>query len=393
MSGFLKRTWAEVDLDKINENFAAIRLYVSQGCKVMAIVKADAYGHGALVISKELDKAGADYFGVSNIEEAVQLRRCGIIKPILILGYTPPGLAGELIAQSIIQTVFSSEYALALSNAAVKAGGFIKTHIKIDTGMSRIGFLFHSQADAQTCVQGIISAVKLPGLENEGVFTHFAVSDEPENPFTRIQFDRFISAVKLIEAQGIYFKIKHCCNSAGLLNFPEMQLDMVRPGIILYGLTPAAGMPLPITLKPAMELKTVIFQIKELESGTPVSYGMKCVTEGHRVVGTIPIGYADGFTRTLSNAADVLINGKRARIVGRICMDQCVVDITNIPDVQENGIVTIIGHDGSEQITMEDIAEKTGTINYETACLIGKRVPRVFYKNGVDVGTLNYILP
>jgi alanine racemase len=393
MSGFLKRTWAEVDLDKINENFAAIRLYVSQGCKVMAIVKADAYGHGALVISKELDKAGADYFGVSNIEEAVQLRRCGIIKPILILGYTPPNLAGELIAQNIIQTVFSSEYALALSNAAVKAGGFIKTHIKIDTGMSRIGFLFHSQADVQTCVQGIISAVKLPGLENEGVFTHFAVSDEPENPITKIQFDRFMSAVKLIEAQGIYFKIKHCCNSAGLLNFPEMQLDMVRPGIILYGLTPAAGMPLPITLKPAMELKTVIFQIKELESGTPVSYGMKFVTEGRRVVGTIPIGYADGFTRTLSNAADVLINGKRARIVGRICMDQCVVDITDIHDVKENGIVTIIGHDGSEQITMEDIAEKTGTINYETACLIGKRVPRVFYKNGVDVGTLNYILP
>jgi alanine racemase len=392
MSVFLKRTWAEVDLDKISCNFNSIKAYVAKGCRVMAVVKADAYGHGAPYAAKELDAAGADMFGVSNIEEALQLRRCGIEKPVLILGYTPPESAGELIAHNFTQTVFSADYAASLSLAAVGAGGIIRIHIKIDTGMSRIGFLFNGQAD-DGCIAGAVAAAAQPGLEVEGVFTHFAVSDEPENPFTQVQFGRFMRAVGLIESAGVRFKIKHCCNSAGLLNFPGMQLDMVRPGIILYGLTPAKGMPLPIRLEPAMELKTVIFQIKTLEEGTPVSYGMKYVTPGRRIVGTLPIGYADGFARSLSNSAEVLINGRRAVIVGRVCMDQCMADITEIDGVSENSVVTVIGRDGGESIAMEEIADRMGTINYEAACLIGKRVPRVFFRNGENIGFQNYILP
>jgi alanine racemase len=392
MSGLLKRTWAEVDLDKISQNFLSIRSYVKKGCKVMAVVKADAYGHGAPYASKELDAAGADMFGVSNIEEAVQLRRCGITKPILILGYTPPESASELITHKFTQTVFSTEYAVKLSNAAQAAMGRIKVHIKLDTGMSRVGFLFNGKQDAD-CVNAVLAAAALPGLEAEGVFTHFAVADEPENSFTKVQFERFMRAVGLIEGRGVRFKIKHCCNSAGLLNYPKMQLDMVRPGIILYGLTPAAGMPLPIKLEPAMELKTVIFQIKTLDPGTAVSYGMRYVTPSARVVGTMPIGYADGFARSLSNRADVLIGGKRAQIIGRVCMDQCLADITDIDGVCEDSVVTVIGRDGDEAVTMEETAGLMGTINYETACLIGKRVPRVFFKNGENIGMQNYILP
>jgi alanine racemase len=358
----------------------------------MAVVKADAYGHGAPYASKELDATGADMFGVSNIEEAVQLRRCGITKPILILGYTPPESADELITHEFTQTVFSPEYAVKLSNAAQAVMGRIKVHIKLDTGMSRIGFLFNGREDAK-CVDDVVAASDLPGLETEGVFTHFAVADEPENSFTKVQFERFMRAVGLIEGRGVRFKIKHCCNSAGLLNFPEMQLDMVRPGIILYGLTPAAGMPLPIKLEPAMELKTVIFQIKTLDPGTAVSYGMRYVTPSARVVGTMPIGYADGFARSLSNRADVLIGGKRAQIIGRVCMDQCLADITDIDGVCEDSVVTVIGRDGDEAVTMEETAGLMGTINYETACLIGKRVPRVFFKNGENIGMQNYILP
>ena len=393
MSCFLKRTWAEVSLDKITDNFRAIRTYIRPECKILACVKADAYGHGAPAVARELEAAGADYMGVSNLEEAMQLRRSGIRAPILILGYTPVDSVRELIGQRITQTVFGREYAAQLSQAAVEAGGHVTVHIKIDTGMSRIGFVMHGEADERECVDGVVEAASLPGLTVEGIFTHFAVSDEPENPFTRTQFERFMRVVEGSQARGVRFAIRHCCNSAGLLNFPEMQLDMVRPGIILYGLTPAVGMPVPISLQPAMELKTVLFQKKELTPDTPVSYGMIYRTPGKRTVGTLPIGYADGFTRILSNRAEVLIAGRRARIVGRVCMDQCMADITDIPDAKENSIVTVIGRDGDEAVTTEEVAEKMGTVNYEIVCLIGKRVPRVFYRGGKNVGQLNYILP
>lgn len=393
MSDFLKRTWAEVDLDKIEKNYRAIRAYVNPRSKIMTVVKADGYGHGASFAAKTFDEAGADWFAVSNIEEAEQLRLSGIQKPILILGYTPPEFAAELIAKQITQTLFSLDYAQQLSAAAMQAGGTVDVHLKLDTGMSRIGFLYHGEEDTSALLQDACGAAKLPGLRIEGVFTHFAVSDEPGNPFTALQFSRFIHAIELLEEKGVHFALRHCCNSAGLLNYPDMQLDMVRPGIILYGLTPAVGMPLPIQLYPAMSLKTTLFQTKMLAADTPVSYGMTYRTPSERRLGTLPIGYADGYPRSLSGKADVLIRGKRARIVGRVCMDQCMADITDIPEAESGDEVTVIGCDGTQAIPMEEIAAHMGTINYETACLIGKRVPRVFFKGGRQVGQLNYILP
>jgi alanine racemase len=393
LSCFLKRTWAEVDADCLAHNYHAIRNYIHKDCKLMAIVKADAYGHGAPFVAGEFEALGADYFGVSNMEEALQLRGSGIKKPILILGYTPAEYAGEMIAKGITQTVLSLQYAKELSKAAQSAGGTLKVHIKIDTGMSRIGFLYHDPVKNAGSIDEIMEVSNLPALDLEGIFTHFAVSDEPEKDFTKIQFERFTDIIQKLGDRGLKFRLRHCCNSAGLLNFPQMQLDMVRPGIILYGMTPAEGMPLPIELKPVMSLKTIVSQVKTLESGTAVSYGMKYVTDGKKRVATLPVGYADGFARSLSNKADVLIAGKRARIIGRVCMDQCMADVTDIPEAAENKIVTVIGRDGDNCVTMEELADFMGTINYETACLIGKRVPRVFLKGGKIVGTQNYILP
>lgn len=393
MSHYLKRTWAEVDADALAHNYHAIKNYIHDGCKIMAVVKADAYGHGAPFAASEFETLGADYFAVSNMEEALQLRNSGITKPILILGYTPAECVGEMTAKNITQTILGLDYARELSQAARNSGAVLKAHIKIDTGMSRIGFLYHDAQRDSGSIDDILETSKLPGLELEGIFTHFAVSDEPCRDFTKIQFGRFMDIVSELEKNGLKFKLRHCCNSAGLLNFPQMQLDMVRPGIILYGMTPARGMPVPIDLKPVMSLKTVISQVKMLDKGTAVSYGMKYVTEKETRVATIPVGYADGFARSLSNKADVLIDGKRARIIGRVCMDQCMADVTDIPQAEENKQVTLIGRDGADEISMEETAEYMGTINYETACLIGKRVPRVFYKCGKIAGTQNYILP
>lgn len=393
MSHIIKRTWAEVDADCIEQNYRAIRSCMHEGCKFLAIVKADAYGHGAPFVANEFQKLGADYFGVSNIEEAIQLRANGITKPILILGYTSPNCADELIKNEITQTILSLDYAKELAEEAKKAGGKIKAHIKIDSGMSRIGFLYHSEKADSKSIDEIVEVSKMPCFDLEGIFTHFAVSDEPEKDFTKTQFKRFTGIIDKLAERGVSFKIRHCCNSAGLLLDPEMQLDMCRPGIILYGLTPAVGMPMPIKLHPAMSLKTVISQVKTLPSDTAISYGMKYTTTENTRVATLPVGYADGFPRSLSNKGDVLINGKRARILGRVCMDQCMVNVSGIENIDKNRDVTLIGKDGGDEITMEEFAEKTGTINYEAACLIGKRVPRIYLKGGRAVGTQDYLLP
>ncbi|MDR3552194.1 MAG: alanine racemase [Clostridia bacterium] len=393
MSDYLKRTWAQVDLDNITKNFHAIRSFVRPGCLVMAVVKADAYGHGVPYVARELYLAGADYFGVSNLEEAMQLRASGIYKPVLILGSTPVSHAAELIRHGITQTVCSLDYAAALSEQAARAGGRVNVHIKLDTGMGRLGFLYNLTHHGSDTIGEIEKSVRLSNLDATGIFTHFAVADEPQNSFTRVQFELFTDAIDKLRQRGVEFRLRHCCNSAGLLNFPSMQLDMVRPGIILYGLLPVAGMPVPITLRPAMELKTIISQIKTLGAGVPLSYGLKYRTEKATTVATLPVGYADGFSRRLTNNAEVLVGGRRAGIIGRVCMDQCMADITGIADVQEGGIVTIIGRDGGAEITMDELAGHMGTINYEAVCLIGKRVPRIFFKGGQNVGLINYVLP
>ena len=389
---FLKRTWAQIRLDAIQQNYRTIAASLSSGSRIMAVVKADAYGHGACWSARALREAGATWFGVSNLDEALQLRSAGITEPILILAYTPPEEAARLAAFSITQTILTREYAAALSAQAQKAGVHVRAHVKLDTGMSRIGLLYQHSGEQET-LDDIEAICHLPHVTAEGIFTHFASADETEgDAYTRQQFALFMEALSRLEQRGIRFSLRHCCNSAATLRYPEMHLDMVRPGIILYGLAPAAWMEGILPLEPAMELKTVISMIKRVPPHTPVSYGRTFSTGRQTAVATVPIGYADGYPRCLSNRAHMLVGGQKAPVIGRICMDQCMLDVTGI-DAQEGMLVTVFGKDGSALLPVEEFAALSGTINYETVCLIGKRVPRIFLNGNEAVGRLNYITP
>ena len=393
MSEFLKRTWAEINLDAIRNNYNEIRKAVKPSAKIMAVVKADAYGHGAEYIAKELSADGADWFALSNLEEAMQLRRAGIDEPLLILGYTPPEYATELAVNGISQAVFSADYGKRLSECARKKGVQVNIHIKIDTGMSRIGFLYHDTETDKKSVDEIAKVCSLPGLYPEGIFTHFASADEGRDGevFTRLQFDLFLDVISRLKALGTEFELRHCCNSAGIMDYPEMHLDMVRPGIILYGLDPSPVLKGRLDLKPAMELKTVISLIKTIEAETPVSYGRTFVTDKETTIATVPVGYADGYPRALSNRVSMIVNGKRVPAIGRVCMDQMMLDITDVPGVKEGDTVTVFGSDGNEEITVDELADMLGTINYEIICGISKRVPRIYKNDGEYVCQLDYI--
>ena len=391
MSEFLKRTWAEIHLDRLQGNFQAIQASLAPGSQAMAVVKADGYGHGAAAAAKALRQAGAAWFGVSNLEEAVQLRRAGIDGDILILSFTPPEEAGRLAEFAVTQTVLSRPYAEELDAAAQAAGVRVRVHLKVDTGMSRVGFLYHREGDEAVLVD-MAAACRLPHLTAEGIFTHFASADEEEDGgFTRRQFALFMDAVRRLEERGVSFALRHCCNSAATLRYPEMHLDMVRPGIILYGLSPAPWMEGMLPLDPVMELKTTVSMIKDLPADTPVSYGRIYTTGEARRVATVPIGYADGYPRVLSNRADMLLAGRRVRVVGRVCMDQCMLDVTGL-DVRESMVATVFGRDGEAFLPVEELADHMGTINYEVVCQISKRVPRLFVRDGQVVGQLNYIV-
>lgn len=374
MEQYLKRTWAEVDLDAIAHNYNMLKK-AAGGAECMCIVKADAYGHGSVPVAKELYNCGARYFAVSNIEEALQLRDGGIYAPILILGYTPPELADVLYINDITQTVFSVAGAFALADAA--HGRSIKVHIKIDTGMSRLG-LVGSEEDIVSQVKEICG---IQGLSPEGIFTHFSCADDEKSEITSLQYLKFTAVVEALKKSGITFKYRHCCNSAAMLAFPEYSLDMCRPGIAIYGISPFDGS----YGVPAMSLKTVVSQIKVIPAGTSISYGGKYVTEKETRIAILPIGYADGFDRLLSGKAQVLINGERINTLGSICMDMTIADVTD-KNVSEGDTAVIIGKDGADEITASDIAGLTGTIPYEVISLIGKRVPRVFIKKGEVVG-------
>ena len=391
MSEFLKRTWAEIHLDRLQGNFQAIQASLAPGSQAMAVVKADGYGHGAAAAAKALREAGAAWFGVSNLEEAVQLRRAGIDGDILILSFTPPEEAGRLAEFAVTQTVLSRPYAEELDAAAQAAGVRVRVHLKVDTGMSRVGFLYHREGD-EAVLDDMAAACRLPHLTAEGIFTHFASADEEEDGgFTRRQFALFMDAVRRLEERGVSFALRHCCNSAATLRYPEMHLDMVRPGIILYGLSPAPWMEGMLPLDPVMELKTTVSMIKDLPAYTPVSYGRIYTTGEARRVATVPIGYADGYPRVLSNRADMLLAGRRVRVVGRVCMDQCMLDVTGL-DVRESMVATVFGRDGEAFLPVEELADHMGTINYEVVCQISKRVPRLFVRDGQVVGQLNYIV-
>ena len=377
-----KRFWAEIDINAAENNFKIIRNKLNSSTKLCCVVKANAYGHGAVYLSKLYEKLGADFFAVSNIEEAMQLRNNGISTPILILGYTPTSCASILAENNISQSVFSYSYAKELSKCAEADGVKVKIHIKLDSGMGRIGFdCIHKREDM---LKSVIEVCNMNGLENQGIFTHFALADDGKDgaEFTKLQYERFMSAVDELKAQGIEFEIKHCANSATTFEYPQYHLDMVRVGVVLYGLAPSGKVRGCEELVPVMSLKSVISMIKEIEEGDTVSYGCTFKAEKRTKIATAPVGYADGFWRSnAQNGTQMLIRGQRVNIVGRVCMDQLMLDITDVKGVREGDYITLIGADKNELITADELAKNNSTIGYEMICSIGERVPRFYIKD------------
>lgn len=388
MMDFIRRTWAEINLDAAAHNYKEIRKRASKSAMLCCVIKADGYGHGAVMLAHLYEKLGADWFAVSNIEEAMQLRSAGIKKPVLILGYTPAECAEMLSENNISQAVYSLEYAEALNECAEKAGVKIKIHLKLDTGMSRIGLLCQSRSEDNKAVSDGFNICSMPSFETEGVFTHFAVADEGEDgeDFTINQFDNFMYTVKRLEQMGVKFKVRHCANSGAIEDYPQMHLDMVRAGIVLYGLVPSGKIKNPLDLQPVMELKSAVSHTKEIHPGMTVSYGRTYTADKTARLATIPVGYADGYVRSVAKDGYVLLHGKRAKIRGRICMDQCMVDISDIEDVKIGDAATVFGREKNAP-SADDIARWIGTINYEVTCIVGKRVARVYLKNNEVVST------
>ncbi len=386
----IRPTWAEINLDHLRYNLQEIqRINSSKFKKICAVVKADGYGHGAVEVARTALSCGASYLGVAFLDEALELREKGITAPILILGFTPENQFDTILEHDITQTIYDLRSAVALSEKAVKYDKKAKIHIKIDTGMGRIGFYPDSPSVSQ--IRKIFS---LKNLIVEGIFTHFARADEWDRSFTEKQFQLFTKTVNLIEGKDFKIPLKHVANSAGILEFPNTHLDMVRAGIIIYGLYPSNEVAKDrISLKPIMSLKTRVSHVKILPAGKPISYGGTYTTTGPSRIITLPVGYADGYSRLLSAKGEVLIKGQRAPILGRICMDQCIVDGTNINgDINSGDEVTLIGKDGNEEISVEEIAEHIGTINYEITCNISKRVPRVYIESGKTRDVKNFLV-
>lgn len=391
----LKRTWAEIDLDILDENYRLVRAATNESAKLCCVIKADAYGHGAEKTAAELENLGADYFGVSNLEEALQIRNAGIKTPILIMGYTPASEVKYLAENDITQCIYAEDYAKSLSSEAVRQGVTIKAHIKINTGMNRLGFTFEDISDVESSVKEIEAVCKLPNLIFEGIFTHFASSDEGDGglDFTMNQYGCFKELIEALGSKGIFFEICHCANSGAVLDYPQIHMDMVRAGIICYGLYPSAKVKNKIGIKPALMLKSVVSHVQTVKAGTSVSYGRTFTAEKDIKAATVPIGYADGYPWILgSKGAEVLIKGKRCRIIGRVCMDYLMADVSGIDDVKIGDEVTLIGKDDVEEITADEIAAHMGSISYEVICDIGKRVPRVYLRNGKVESVSNQLL-
>ena len=390
MQGIRKRTWAEINLDNAAWNYQQIRKQTRKDAKVCCVIKANAYGHNAVKLASLYASLGADYLAVSNLEEAVQLREANISLPILILGYTPPECADLLASHHISQCVYSRTYGEALSQAAMSAGVRVHIHIKIDTGMGRIGFQHHGGHSELSDANAVCH---LPCLLTEGIFTHFASADEGEagEAYTRAQFAAFEEAISYLESKGISFTIRHCANSAAIFDYPEFHLDMVRAGVVLYGLRPSADVRNLPELRPVMTLKSVISHMKPLAKGDSVSYGHTYTAESDRMVATVPIGYADGFWRANAGDCKMLIRDRLFPLIGRVCMDQLMLDVTGANDLAVGDIVTIFG-DPEGRCSADLIAEHTGTINYEVVCAVGERVPRFFLQYGEPIGVSDNIL-
>lgn len=375
-----RRVQADIDLDAVLFNFEQMKKRIPAQTKIMAVVKTDAYGHGAVPLAKLTEPLEYLWgFATATVDEAMELRRAGIKKPILILGYSFPEHYEEIVKYDICQTVFSFEMADALSKEAVLQNKKASVHIKLDTGMGRIGY-----QSAECAVEDVKKMQKLPMLELEGVFTHFANADTKNQEDTLKQLSKFEKMVEAMENAGVKFALKHCANSAGIIELAEHNFDLVRAGIISFGLWPSDEVRKDVVLlKPILSLKSHVVYVKEVEAGTAVSYGSTWKAPEKRLLATIPVGYGDGYPRSLSNKGYVLIKGCKAPIVGRVCMDQMIVDVTDVPDgVKTGDRVTLIGRDGEHVITAEMLGELSGRFNYELMCDLGNRIPRIYYQDG-----------
>ena len=379
MSDAQMRTWAEIDLGRLKHNYTALREQLAPGCRFVGVVKANAYGHGAVPVAQKLEEWGADYLAVACLEEAAELRQAGVRAPILILGVTLPRYAGELLAWDAAQAVGDLETGRALSAAAVAAGRTLTIHVKADTGMSRLGFLC-DEAHLDHAAEEIAALCALPGLRAEGIFTHFSDADGCE-AYTMRQFTRFLDLLDKLSARGVTFEIRHCAASAAMLNYPCTHLDMVRPGIALYGHYPAPGMEYTCPLLPVMTLKTRVAAVRDLPAGTCVSYGRTATLARDSRLAVLPVGYGDGYFRLFSNGQPVAIRGKKAPVVGREIishmrarMDLTMVDVTDIPGVIPGDEAVLYG----DAAPVEDGADRAGTIQYELLCDVSPRVPRVY---------------
>lgn len=386
MNKMIRPVWAEIDLDAIKYNIDSIKRRVDTK-ELIAVVKADAYGHGALDVSKTLVENGATKLAVAVITEAMELRHGNINTPIMILGYTPLEFAADLINYDIEQTIFDLEYAKKLSEIALNLGKKAKVHVALDTGMGRIGFLINDNS-----LNEILKIYSLKGLEVVGIFTHFATSDESDKNYSNKQYKKFTDFNEKLISKGVNIPLKHVSNSGAIIDMPNTYLDGVRAGIVLYGYYPSEDvLKQNLDLKKAITIKTQVAHVKILDKNEYVSYGRKFKTERKSIIATLPIGYADGYSRALTGKAKVIINGKFAPVVGTICMDQCMIDVTDIGDVHVGDEVIVLGKDKDLKFDADDMAKAMGTINYEVLCMIKQRIPRVYIEDGKVKSIRNYI--
>jgi len=374
MEAIRRAAWVEVNLDAIAQNTRELRRLIPESVQFMAVVKANAYGHGAIEVSRVALANGADWLGVAVLDEALDLRKVGINAPILILGSVPEAQAATIVQADLRQTVFSYPLARALSQAAQALGKTARIHLKVDSGMGRIGFQLNADS-----LEEIRQIRALPGLEIEGFFSHLATADSADKAYAIEQFRRQQVFCQELEASGLTFPLRHLANSAALLDLPSFHLNMVRAGISLYGLYPSPAVRLErLLLQPALALKAQIVQVKAVPAGTAISYGRTHITPKATQIASLPLGYADGYPRVLSNRGEVLIRGQRAPLVGTVCMDQFMVDVGHIPEVQVGDVAVVLGEQEEERISAEEIARLADTINYEIVTRIGLRLPKVF---------------
>ena len=385
--GSIYRIYAGIDLDALKYNVEGITRCKAESAMLMGVIKANAYGHGAKVFAHELDRMGFDWFAVATVDEGIELRRDGIEQPILVLGYTCEAQYPDMVQWEITQTIYSLDMAKAFDAAAAKAGKVANIHIKIDTGMSRIGFL-----PGEESLDEIEKIHELRHLRIQGMFTHFACADMRDKTHVGHQIEKFHQMIDGVRQREIPVEIFHCSNSASIMELPSEHMNLVRAGIILYGLYPSNEMEEKrLPLKPVMSLYSHIVHVKEVPEGVTVGYGATYVTGRPTRIATVPVGYADGYPRSLSNRASVLLHGRRVPIIGRVCMDQFMVDVTDMPQVSVGDVVTLIGQDGEEILSVEEISEMAGSFNYEFVCDVSRRVPRVYIKNGKPVSVVNYL--